>query len=109
MAILKANWPRWPRPAAKVFNGETAFKLHDTPTASPRPHRRHLPRTPDHRSTAAAFDAAMAASANRRAPPAKFKMAAQLEYEGPNTTFHGYDMLEAKGNVLALYGQRCRQ
>jgi len=33
----------------------------------------------------------------------KFKMAAQLEYEGPNTTFHGYESLEAKGNVLALY------
>ena len=33
----------------------------------------------------------------------KFKMAANLEYSGPATTFHGYDTLEAKGNVLALY------
>ena len=29
MAILEANWPRWPT-GSKVFNGETAFKLHDT-------------------------------------------------------------------------------
>jgi alanyl-tRNA synthetase len=30
-------------------------------------------------------------------------MAANLEYEGPATTFHGYDTLEYKGNILALY------
>jgi alanyl-tRNA synthetase len=30
-------------------------------------------------------------------------MAAALEYDGPATTFHGYDTLEFKGNVLALY------
>jgi alanyl-tRNA synthetase len=33
----------------------------------------------------------------------KFKMAANLEYSGPATTFHGYEGLESKGNVLALY------
>ena len=33
----------------------------------------------------------------------KFKMAANLDYAGPATTFHGYTTLEAKGNVLALY------
>jgi alanyl-tRNA synthetase len=33
----------------------------------------------------------------------KFKMAANLEYDGPSTAFHGYEMLESKGNVLALY------
>jgi alanyl-tRNA synthetase len=33
----------------------------------------------------------------------KFKMAANLEYDGPATTFHGYDTLEHKGNILALY------
>ena len=33
----------------------------------------------------------------------KFKMAANLEYDGPATTFHGYDALEHKGNILALY------
>ena len=33
----------------------------------------------------------------------KFKMATNLEYTGPATTFHGYDTLESKGKVLALY------
>jgi alanyl-tRNA synthetase len=33
----------------------------------------------------------------------KFKMAANLEYDGPATTFHGYEKLETKGNILALY------
>jgi alanyl-tRNA synthetase len=33
----------------------------------------------------------------------KFKMAANLEYSGPATAFHGYEALEHKGNVLALY------
>ena len=33
----------------------------------------------------------------------KFRMAAALDYDGPATAFHGYAMLETKGNVLALY------
>ncbi len=33
----------------------------------------------------------------------KFKMAANLDYSGAATTFHGYDTLEHKGNILALY------
>ena len=33
----------------------------------------------------------------------KFKMSAALEYSGPETTFHGYETLEFKGTVLALY------
>ncbi len=33
----------------------------------------------------------------------KFKMAAALDYSGPATTFHGYETLEFKGKVLALY------
>jgi alanyl-tRNA synthetase len=33
----------------------------------------------------------------------KFKMATALDYAGQETTFHGYDSLDAKGKVLALY------
>jgi alanyl-tRNA synthetase len=33
----------------------------------------------------------------------KFKMAANLDYAGAATTFHGYDALDATGKVLALY------
>ena len=52
---------------------------------------------------AAAFDAAMARQKEQARAAGKFKMAANLEYDGPATTFHGYEGLEAKGNVLALY------
>jgi alanyl-tRNA synthetase len=33
----------------------------------------------------------------------KFKMALNLDYAGQETVFHGYEALEAKGKVLALY------
>ena len=42
MAISRPNSPRWR--ARQVFDGETAFKLHDTLRLPARPHRRHLPR-----------------------------------------------------------------
>ena len=51
----------------------------------------------------AAFDKAMAHQKEQARAAGKFKMAANLEYEGPATRFHGYDLLESKGNVLALY------
>jgi alanyl-tRNA synthetase len=52
---------------------------------------------------AAAFDKAMAHQKDQARAAGKFKMAANLEYTGPTTTFHGYDTLEHKGNILALY------
>ena len=52
---------------------------------------------------AAAFDTAMARQKEQARAAGKFKMAANLEYAGPATVFHGYETLEAKGNVLALY------
>ena len=51
----------------------------------------------------AAFDAAMAKQKEQARAAGKFKMAANLEYEGKATTFHGYDQLETKATVLALY------
>ncbi|MBL8447735.1 MAG: alanine--tRNA ligase, partial [Zoogloeaceae bacterium] len=51
----------------------------------------------------AALDAAMARQKEQARAAGKFKMSANLEYEGPVTRFHGYETLEAKGNVLALY------
>jgi len=51
----------------------------------------------------AAFNAAMARQKDQARAAGKFKMAANLEYVGSSTTFHGYDSLEHKGNILALY------
>jgi len=55
------------------------------------------------RLTLRAFDKAMAHQKEQARASGKFKMAANLEYDGPATVFHGYDLLESKSNVLALY------
>ena len=85
-----------------VFNGETAFKLHDT-YGFPLDLTQDICR--EHRITvdAAAFDAAMARQKELARAAGKFKMATNLDYSGPATAFHGYDNLEYKANVLALY------
>jgi alanyl-tRNA synthetase len=85
-----------------VFNGDTAFKLHDT-YGFPLDLTQDICR--EHKITvdAAAFDAAMARQKEQARAAGKFKMATNLEYDGPATTFHGYSALETKANVLALY------
>jgi alanyl-tRNA synthetase len=49
------------------------------------------------------FNVELEAQRVRSRAAGKFKMAANLDYADQATTFHGYDSLEAKGNVLALY------
>jgi len=102
MAILDGELAAMAKNGATVFNGETAFKLHDT-YGFPLDLTADICREKQFTVDAAAFDAAMTRQKEQARAAGKFKMAAQLEYDGPATTFHGYDMLEAKGNVLALY------
>jgi alanyl-tRNA synthetase len=85
-----------------VFNGTTAFKLHDT-FGFPLDLTADICRERGVTVDSAAFDTAMAQQKEQARAAGKFKMAAALEYDGPATTFHGYDTLEFKGNVLALY------
>jgi alanyl-tRNA synthetase len=49
------------------------------------------------------FDVAMAVQQERSRAAGKFKMAANLEYKGVSTDFQGYETLETKGKVVALY------
>jgi alanyl-tRNA synthetase len=86
----------------EVFNGETAFKLHDT-YGFPLDLTADICRERKMRVDSAAFDAAMTRQKEQARAAGKFKMATNLEYEGPGTTFHGYETLEARGNILALY------
>ena len=102
MAILEADLAEMAGQGNKTFNGETAFKLHDT-YGFPLDLTQDVCREHGVGVDAAAFDAAMSRQKEQARAAGKFKMAANLEYEGPATAFHGYDQLETKGNVLALY------
>ena len=102
MAILEADLAEMAKQGNKVFNGETAFKLHDT-FGFPLDLTQDVCREHGVTVDVAAFDKAMAQQKEQARAAGKFKMAANLEYTGPATTFHGYDTLEQKGNILALY------
>jgi alanyl-tRNA synthetase len=102
MAILEADLAGMAKQGTKVFNGETAFKLHDT-FGFPLDLTQDVCREHGVTVDAAAFDRAMAQQKEQARAAGKFKMAANLEYAGPATVFHGYQMLESKANVLALY------
>ena len=102
MAILEADLAEMAKTGGKVFNGETAFKLHDT-YGFPLDLTQDVCREHGVTVDVAAFDKAMAHQKEQARAAGKFKMAANLEYDGPATTFHGYDTLEHKGNILALY------
>jgi alanyl-tRNA synthetase len=94
-----------PAPAkkqAKPLSGEIAFKLHDT-YGFPLDLTQDVCREHGVTVDVAGFSTAMARQKEQARAAGKFKMAANLEYSGPATTFHGYDTLEHKGNVLALY------
>jgi len=102
MAILEGELAAMAAAGNTVFNGETAFKLHDT-FGFPLDLTADVCRERNVTVDSAAFDAAMARQKEQARAAGKFKMAANLEYDGPATTFHGYDTLEHKGNILALY------
>ena len=89
-------------PRTAIFNGETAFKLHDT-YGFPLDLTQDVCREHGVAVDVAAFDKAMAHQKEQARAAGKFKMAANLEYDGPATRFHGYEVLEHKGNILALY------
>jgi alanyl-tRNA synthetase len=102
MAILEADLAEMNKAGNKVFNGETAFKLHDT-YGFPLDLTADVCREQGVTVDVAAFDKAMANQKQMARAAGKFKMATNLEYAGPATIFHGYDSLEHKGNILALY------
>ena len=86
----------------EIFNGETAFKLHDT-YGFPLDLTADICRERNFIVDTAAFDAAMARQKEQARSAGKFKMAANLEYKGVATHFKGYETLELTAEVLALY------
>ncbi|MCM2308184.1 MAG: alanine--tRNA ligase [Sulfuritalea sp.] len=102
MAILEAELELMEKTGVTLFNGETAFKLHDT-YGFPLDLTADICRERQMSVDGTAFDAAMTRQKEQARAAGKFKMAANLDYAGPATTFHGYETLEARGNILALY------
>ncbi|MFD0929627.1 alanine--tRNA ligase [Methylophilus glucosoxydans] len=98
MQILEAELATKPA----VFNGDLAFKLHDT-FGFPLDLTADICRERGVTVDTAGFDAAMARQKEQARAAGKFKMALNLEYDGAATTFHGYDKLETAAKVLALY------
>jgi alanyl-tRNA synthetase len=100
MGILEATLKALP--AGGTFDGELAFKLHDT-YGFPLDLTADICREANVHVDTAAFDAAMARQKNQARAAGKFKLGAGLDYAGEATTFHGYDTLTRDGSVLALY------
>lgn len=85
-----------------VFNGDLAFKLHDT-FGFPLDLTADICRERGVTVDTVGFDAAMARQKDQARAAGKFKMALNLEYAGQATSFHGYEKLETPAKVLALY------
>ncbi|MCP5278006.1 MAG: alanine--tRNA ligase [Thiobacillus sp.] len=102
MAILEAELAEMAKTGVTVFNGQTAFKLHDT-YGFPLDLTADICRERNVAVDEAAFNAAMAHQKEQARAAGKFRMALNLEYAGTATTFHGYDTLEHAATVQALY------
>ncbi|MGA9163140.1 MAG: alanine--tRNA ligase, partial [Thiobacillus sp.] len=100
MGILEATLKALP--AGGTFDGELAFKLHDT-YGFPLDLTADICREANVNVDTDAFDAAMAQQKAQARAAGKFKLGAGLAYDGAATTFHGYDTLTHDGTVLALY------
>jgi len=102
MAVVEADLAEMAKNGVKVFNGDTAFKLHDT-FGFPLDLTADICREHHVTVDAAAFDKAMAHQKEQARAAGKFRMATTLDYDGPPTAFHGYENLEFTANILALY------
>ena len=102
MAILEAELAEMAKAGNTTFNGETAFKLHDT-YGFPLDLTADVCRERDVTVDSAAFDAAMSRQKEQARSAGKFKMATNVEYDGASTNFCGYEELSTEAKVLALY------
>ena len=103
MEILEGALASVETTGAKVIDGETAFKLHDT-YGFPVDLTADVCRERDVTVDQAGFDAAMARQREQARAAGKFKMAAGLEYSGVATDFKGYEHLAQEGaQITAIY------
>ncbi len=103
MEILDTSLAAMAKSGGKTFDGETAFKLHDT-YGFPLDLTADVCRERGIAVDEAAFDKAMAHQREQARAAGKFKMAAGLEYSGAKTQFRGYEELAVSGSrITGLY------
>jgi alanyl-tRNA synthetase len=102
MTILEVGIEEMRGKGRACFDGELAFKLHDT-FGFPLDLTADVCREQGVTVDTVAFDAAMARQKEQARAAGKFKMTANLDYAGAETVFHGYDSLESDAKILALY------
>jgi alanyl-tRNA synthetase len=103
MEILDTSLAALAKSGGKTFDGDTAFKLHDT-YGFPLDLTADVCRERGIAVDEAAFDKAMAHQREQARAAGKFKMAAGLEYNGAKTEFRGYDQLALEGSyITGLY------
>ncbi|MBT8537815.1 alanine--tRNA ligase [Polynucleobacter paneuropaeus] len=88
---------------AKVIDGETAFRLHDT-FGFPLDLTADVCRERSVTVDAEGFEQAMQKQRDQARAAGKFKVAQGLEYSGKPTRFHGYENFKHEGaKIVALY------
>ncbi len=85
-----------------VLDGQTAFRLYDT-FGFPFDLTADVCRERGFGVDQAGYDEAMARQKAQAKASGKFKMAANLQYEGVQTRFEGYEHLQTTATVQALY------
>ncbi|HET9663068.1 MAG TPA: alanine--tRNA ligase, partial [Burkholderiales bacterium] len=86
----------------RMLDGETVFQLYDT-FGFPVDLTADIARERNVRVDYAGFEAAMERQRERARAASKFTSAANLEYRGAATEFHGYDALQLEAKIVALY------
>ena len=89
-------------PKGGQLDGQTAFRLYDT-FGFPFDLTADVCRERGFSVDQAGYDSAMAQQKAQAKASGKFKMAANLQYEGAQTQFKGYEQLQSPATVQALY------
>ncbi|KZE27241.1 alanine--tRNA ligase [Crenobacter luteus] len=98
MALLEAALAK----GEKTLDGKTAFQLYDT-FGFPLDLTADICRERGLAIDQAGFDAAMAAQRAQSRAASTFKMSGNVDYDGADTCFNGYDSVSVDARVLALY------